>query len=272
MTFLYPILSLIYNKICYNKNMNIYRQLNEITKYIEQHLFEQINLQELSKIIGTNVACFSNIFSLLTGFTPKEYIKNRRLSECGNLLKDNLIIDVAVMCGYDCRASFSRAFKAFHGFNPSKLHSEKNFKYFTRIKFDEAQIPPALVTAKIKHIENLQLYGISSYCNSAQEISSFWDVAKQENSAIKRAGKVYGLVYLSDSVKKFKYYIALPEKFDENATPILIPKGNYISIFLSSKNENEISRLGKNISSKNLLTSPDIEIYSAEGVELLFKK
>lgn len=252
--------------------MNIYHQLNEITNYIEQHLFEPIYLQDLSKIIGTNVAGFSSIFSLLTGYTPKEYIKNRRLSECVSLLKDNMVIDVAIMCGYDCRAAFSRAFKAFHGYNPSMLHSEKNFNYFSRIKFDEEQIPPAITTAKIKQIENLQLYGICANCNTAQEISSFWAQTKQEFPTIKNAEKTYGIIYLNKSGKKLRYYIALPEKFDESATRLTVPKGSYISIFLSSKNENEISRLSKNISSKALAISPDIEIYTCEGVELLYKK
>ena len=63
--------------------MNIYRSLNDITKYIEDHLEEDVSHVALARILGTNEYTMKRIFSLLTGIGLSEYIRNRRLSCAG---------------------------------------------------------------------------------------------------------------------------------------------------------------------------------------------
>ena len=63
--------------------MNIYKGLNEITKYIEEHLEEDIQYQNLAKIIGVDVYTMKRIFFLLCNISITEYIRKRRLSNAG---------------------------------------------------------------------------------------------------------------------------------------------------------------------------------------------
>ena len=60
--------------------MNIYKGLNEITKYIEEHIEEKIDYNKLARIIGTNSYTMQRIFALLTNSTLADYIRKRRLS------------------------------------------------------------------------------------------------------------------------------------------------------------------------------------------------
>ena len=55
-----------------------YKVLNEMVKYIENHLDEEIDFDKLCKITGMNIFILERIFNFLTGITLKEYIKKRR--------------------------------------------------------------------------------------------------------------------------------------------------------------------------------------------------
>ena len=46
---------------------NIYRELNKITDYIENHILEEINISFLAHSIGLNENTFKSVFNCLTG-------------------------------------------------------------------------------------------------------------------------------------------------------------------------------------------------------------
>ncbi len=106
--------------------VNIYKSLNEITKYIEDNLEEKIDYEILAKFLGVNVYTMQRLFTMLAGIPLAEYIRKRRLSCAGyDLYKgDNKIIDIAMKYGYDNATSFSRAFLKFHGIKPSQVNKE----------------------------------------------------------------------------------------------------------------------------------------------------
>ena len=83
--------------------MNIYKSLNNITKYIEENLENEINYEVLAKIIGVNIYTMQRIFTMLAGISLADYIRKRRLSNAGyDLYENNLkIIDVAFKYQYD---------------------------------------------------------------------------------------------------------------------------------------------------------------------------
>ena len=110
--------------------MNIYKNLNEITKYIDDNLEEEISYEKLSKILGVNVYTMQRLFSMITDISLAEYIRKRRLSNAGyDLYKGNLkVIDVAVKYKYDNATSFSRAFERFHGIKPSLVNKHTKLK------------------------------------------------------------------------------------------------------------------------------------------------
>lgn len=90
--------------------------------YVELHILESIDYEEVAKQAYSSSFHFQRIFSILCGFTLGDYIRMRRLSMAGNeLYLSNLkVVDVAFKYGYDTSESFSRAFTRFHGILPSQ--------------------------------------------------------------------------------------------------------------------------------------------------------
>lgn len=101
--------------------------LSKAINYIEEHLTDDIDINEVSKQSYASGSHFQLIFHLVMGITIGEYIRNRRLSLAAqDLLQPNSrIIDVAMRYQYDTQESFSKAFTRFHGVPPSKVQRGK---------------------------------------------------------------------------------------------------------------------------------------------------
>ncbi len=79
--------------------------------YIEEHLTEDLTCRDVAESVYISGFHFQRIFSLLTGMTIGEYIRNRRLSLAGIELTVGKarVIDVALKYGYDTPGSFAKA-------------------------------------------------------------------------------------------------------------------------------------------------------------------
>ena len=106
---------------------NISEKLNLVIEYIETHLTDEIDQDDIARIACCSYYDVSRIFSLIAGISISDYIRKRRLTLAGVELKyDNAkVIDVALKYGYDSPVSFARAFQAFHGYNPSLASKSK---------------------------------------------------------------------------------------------------------------------------------------------------
>ncbi|MFZ7131233.1 MAG: AraC family transcriptional regulator [Eubacteriales bacterium] len=118
--------------------MDSLSNMNNALAYIEEHLTEDINYSEVSRIAYCSEYHFKRMFSYLSGIGLSEYIRRRRLTLAALDLKDRdlRIIDVAVKYGYDSADSFSRAFHYMHGILPSEARSENTqLKAYPRMTF-----------------------------------------------------------------------------------------------------------------------------------------
>lgn len=78
----------------------------EFTKsnYIEEHILEPINYEDVAKQLYISNYHFHRMFSMITGYTANEYIRNRKLSMTGQelIMSDAKVIDIAMKYGYEC--------------------------------------------------------------------------------------------------------------------------------------------------------------------------
>lgn len=112
--------------------------MNYAMAYIEEHLTEEIDYSEISRIAFCSEYHFKRMFSFLSGISLSEYIRRRRLTLAALDLKDrNLrILDVAVKYGYGSADSFTRAFHSMHGILPSEARSGNiQLKAFPKMTF-----------------------------------------------------------------------------------------------------------------------------------------
>lgn len=92
-------------------------------KYLEEHITEEIDYEQVAKCAYSSSFYFQRVFSAVCGVSIGEYVRNRRLSLAGNELAGGgkRVIDVAMKYGYDTPESFARAFLKFHGVSPSEV-------------------------------------------------------------------------------------------------------------------------------------------------------
>ena len=100
--------------------------MQQAIAYMEAHLMEEINYEDVARQIHTSSYEFHRAFSFLTGITANAYIRNRRLSLAGREIveTDGKITDIALKYGYETPESFTKAFTRFHGVAPKIAREE----------------------------------------------------------------------------------------------------------------------------------------------------
>ena len=100
--------------------MNWVETLQQAVNYMEEHLLEDINYEDVARQVHMSCYEFHRTFSFMSGMTANNYIRNRRLSLAGQELSQTnaKVIDVALKYGYDTPEGFSKAFIRFHGTTP----------------------------------------------------------------------------------------------------------------------------------------------------------
>lgn len=116
--------------------MDWIQTLQEAIGFMEKNLLVPITYEDAAKHLHMSNFHFHRMFSLATGMTANEYIRNRRLSLAGQelILSDVKVIDIAFKYGYDSPESFSRAFSRFHGTSPNTARQAgSDLKSFSRM-------------------------------------------------------------------------------------------------------------------------------------------
>lgn len=100
--------------------MDCIQSIQKAIEFMEDNIMEPINYEDVARHVYMSNYHFHRIFSMITGMTVNEYIRNRRLSMAGQELTftNSKIIDIALKYGYDSPESFTKAFTRFHGVTP----------------------------------------------------------------------------------------------------------------------------------------------------------
>lgn len=112
--------------------------MTEVVDYIEDHITEDIDFNDIAKIVCCGVYQFGRIFSYVVGISMSEYIRRRRLTLAAlELQSGNVkVIDVAIKYGYNSPDAFTRAFSNIHGVTPKEASSlGVKLRLFPRISF-----------------------------------------------------------------------------------------------------------------------------------------
>lgn len=128
--------------------------------YIEANLTEEIDCDRAAREAASSGYHFQRVFSILTGMTLGEYIRNRRLTLAGAELASGRIrvIDAALKYGYESPDSFAKAFKRFHGVLPSQAGGA-SLRSFSPLKISVKLEGASMMTYKIEEKPELILTG-----------------------------------------------------------------------------------------------------------------
>ncbi len=104
-----------------NKEVVMKEITSKTIDYIENHLNEKFNLDEIAKAVGYSKYHLNRMFSEITGKTIHKYIQERRLSDSAvKLISSNHpIIEIAQEAGYSSQQSYTLAFRRFYQCTPN---------------------------------------------------------------------------------------------------------------------------------------------------------
>ncbi len=260
--------------------MNIYKGLNEITNYIENHLENKIDYDILASFLGVNSYTMQRLFSLMIGTSITDYIRKRKLSKAALDLYNNpelKVIDVALKYGYENATSFSRAFKNFHGIKPSKVDLTK-LKNYPHITFEEKEIMVNETEYEIVELDALELYGLKIKTNNAKIKNDAPDFfQKISNKYKKEYGDIkYGMISYDDARENCKYYYVLYDQEIKEFEKVTIPKSRWLLFRIPSQKSEEIHKTSQDFyysflpsCNYNLKPIPELEYYHDDVTDFL---
>ncbi len=173
--------------------MDWIQTVNRAIAYMEAHLTERIELEDVARSVNLSAFHFHRAFRLLTEMSPAEYLRKRRLSQAGAELANgkDKIIDVALKYGYDTPESFTKAFTRYHGVSPMQAKKGSPIRFMSRYTVRIAIEGGSMMEYKIEKWEaqDLLVHAKEFHAETSErEIPAFWDAYYADEACRKVPG------------------------------------------------------------------------------------
>lgn len=205
--------------------MDCIQSIQKAVEYMEEHISEPINYEDVARQVYMSNYHFHRIFSMIVGMTANEYIRNRKLSMAGQeiIMSDVKVIDIAMKYGYESPESFTKAFSRFHGVTPNVAkRAGIELKSFNRlvikIKLEGGTVMDYKIVEKEKFKLLAKVESFRNVCVSEEgntEIHDFWKTCG-DNGVFNELSKsttnhdIYGVCApISKESTHFNYGIAM---------------------------------------------------------------
>jgi AraC family transcriptional regulator len=258
--------------------------INRSMNYIEEHLTENIDYEQLGKIACCSVYHYQRMFAYMANVPLSEYIRRRRMSLAAVDLQngDNKIIDVALKYGYQSPTAFNRAFQSIHGIAPSRIkESGVSIKSYPPISFKITIKGVDELNYRIEMKEAFRIAGISHPLHREIEknfeiVPQMWGKAAMDGTIPKLASMADGSpagilgVSICNDLEEWRYFIAAAttKKIDDTLEEYTVPSFTWAIFSGEGQCPQAIQELEKRIVTEWLPTSgyeydngPDIEVY-----------
>lgn len=159
--------------------------LKKTIDFMESNLCDDICADDVARKVAISSFYLQKGFSIVTGFSMMEYVRNRRLYCAAlDILSDSneKIIDVAYKYRYETPESFTKAFTRFHGVTPRDLKkSPDSIRTFLPLKIKisiEGGFTMDNLNFSVERMEKFTVIGFErefSFEDAYQEIPKFWD-------------------------------------------------------------------------------------------------
>lgn len=260
---------------------------------LENHLTDE-NSIDVAKEVGVSSVYLQKGFSLMTGYSMGEYVRNRKLylAALDVLSQKESLLDIAFKYGYENYESFNKAFVRFHGITPTGLRKEPSkFRTFLSLKIKIDIQGGNDMKYTIVKMPAFKLVGFSKefkFDEAYEKIPKFWNEfmqnygfklmcsGKKPETEIEETicncivGK-YGVCVDSNNGKSFKYFISgeytdgdVPEGMDS----LEIEEMNWAKFECIGPVPGAIQSMNTQIFKEWLPSNPDYEI--AKGINIEF--
>lgn len=216
-------------------------RMNNAMEYVETHLSEVIDFNQVARIACCSTYHFQRMFSFITDVPLSEYIRRRRMTLAAFELQQSgvKIIDIALKYGYESPEAFSRAFKKMHGVMPMSARDKGvSLKAYPRLSFHISIRGDVGMNYKIEEKQAFEMFGVSTVVNADGEspfieIPAFWTkcISNGTVDRIRAAaelgenGQIHAVLYNKQGEKSsymIGYFLpqsGLPEGFEKLQIP-----------------------------------------------------
>lgn len=257
-------------------------RLNSSMNYIEDHLMDEIDYEQLGRIACCSSWHFQRMFSYMAGMPLSEYIRKRKMSLAAvDLQSSNArIINVAEKYGYRSPTAFNRAFQSIHGVAPSAVRQEGiSIRSFPPITFRITIKGAEEMNYRIETKKAFRIVGVSVPLE--KEIEKNFAVIPSKWQEISLNGTLPQLIQMMDTEpmgvlgvstcneeEAWRYYIAVStSRRTADFEEYTVPAATW-AIFPGEGTSQSIQELERRIVTEWLPTSgyeygnaPDIEVY-----------
>jgi len=265
-----------------NTKMEWIDRLNSAIRYMEEHLTDEIDYEQLGRIACCSSWHFQRMFSYMAGIPLSEYIRRRKMSLAAVdlLSSDARIIDIAEKYGYRSPTAFNRAFQSIHGTAPSSVRQEGiSVRSFPPITFKITVKGVEEMNYRIETKEAFRIVGVSVPLE--KEIEKNFAVIPSKWQEISLNGTLQTLAQMMNQEpmgvlgvstcneeEPWRYYIAVSTSLEAgDYEEYTVPAATW-AIFPGEGTNQSIQELERRIVTEWLPTSgyeygnaPDIEVY-----------
>lgn len=189
--------------------MNYRKALEQAILYIEEHLQENIKVEEVAKHVGYSYYHLTRQFQAVLGENVGSYIKKRRLANAAKqlLCTNHRIIDIALENNFGSSEAFSRAFKAMYKVPPQQYRRDQIFTLVSSkkpvdTKFLDHLISHVTVHPKIIELPMIKIVGLEGKTTLQDNIlkdlwEQFYAVSKEIANQVD-GGRKFGICKACD--------------------------------------------------------------------------
>lgn len=257
-------------------------RLNDAIGYIEEHLTDEMDYEQLGKTACCSSYHFQRMFTYMAGISLSEYIRRRKMSLAAvDLQSKNMkIIDVAGKYGYHSPTAFNRAFQSVHGMAPSAVKNEGvSVKSFPPVLFKITVKGVEEMNYRIETKEAFRIVGVSVPLE--KDIEKNFTVIPAKWQEISMNGTLQRLIQIMNTppmgvlgvstcndTEPWRYYIAVSTSEEPgDLEDYIVPAATW-AIFSGEGTNQSIQELERRIVTEWLPTSgyeygnaPDVEVY-----------
>lgn len=258
-------------------------RLNNAIQYIEEHILEEVDYEQLGKVACCSAYHFQRMFSYMAETSLTEYIRRRRMSLAVADLQsgEEKIIDIALKYGYSSPTAFNRAFQNVHGIAPSAVReSGVTLKSYSPISFKITIKGVEEMEYRIEKKESFRIVGIGQQISSDMEknfkiVPPMWEKAAMDGTIPKLCGLmdsqpmgILGVsVFQEEGNGRYLIAAASTKPIDETLEEYIVPAATW-AVFYGEGTSRSIQELESRILSEWFPSSgyeygnaPDIEVY-----------
>lgn len=164
--------------------MNYRVNIEKCIDFIEEHIKENINIEEVAAQSGYSLYHFCRVFNLYKGISIMEYIRGRRLSLAAiELFKGRKITEIALDYGFETPSGFTKAFRKSFGYSPTQYMTKRYDCAEVKTTLGMGGYPMEPVITK-RPAFKVAGYGIETNITGVtytKDIASFWINYEGEN-------------------------------------------------------------------------------------------